>query len=420
MRSFVTRLLVVCVLVLAGLPGTARAQDIVPESSLAVACANPVVDPGFESYSGKGPPYTLWTETTSNMYSPLCTTSQADCDPATSGVGPHSGLSWGWFGITTAYAAAESTLSQQVTIPTGSNQLTFWFAIKDFEGGASANQYFQAKIDGTELFRKDISQKNSYPPYTQVTLDVSAYANNAAHTLAFTSVSMDGLSVSFLLDDIAICPAATSNKAPIDINLSNSTIAENEIIGTTVGSLTAVDDPGDTANFFLVSGAGDSDNSLFNIAGNLLQANAVFNFETKSSYSIRVKAVDQGGLSTEKAFTITVTNVNEAPTDILLSSTTVAEKLPAGTLVGTLSAVDPDAGDSHTFTLVAVGDSGSFAIVGNELKTAAVFDAAVKNSYAIRIQVIDAGALTFEKDFTITVTGAAPPEHKVFLPLIKR
>ncbi len=38
-----------------------------------------------------------------------------------------------------------------------------------------------------------------------------------------------------------------------------------------------------------------------------------FDFETKSSYSIRVRTTDQGGLSFEKAFTITVTNVNEAP-----------------------------------------------------------------------------------------------------------
>ena len=52
-------------------------------------------------------------------------------------------------------------------------------------------------------------------------------------------------------------------------------------------------------------------------------------------------------------FTITITNVNDAPTNIALSSASVAENQPAGTVVGTLTATDQDAGDTHTFSLVA-------------------------------------------------------------------
>ena len=63
-----------------------------------------------------------------------------------------------------------------------------------------------------------------------------------------------------------------------------------------------------------------------------LKTAAVFDYETKTSYSIRVRTTDQGGLYYEEAFTITVTNVNEtAPTDISLSSSSVAENQAIGT-----------------------------------------------------------------------------------------
>ena len=44
-----------------------------------------------------------------------------------------------------------------------------------------------------------------------------------------------------------------------------------------------------------------------------MQTSAVFDYEAKSSYTIRVRAVDQGDLPFEKPLTITVGNVNEAP-----------------------------------------------------------------------------------------------------------
>ena len=61
----------------------------------------------------------------------------------------------------------------------------------------------------------------------------------------------------------------------------------------------------------LVTGTGSTDNALFTISGNQLQSNGIFDFETKNSYSIRVKTTDQGGLSYEKELTIGITNVDE-------------------------------------------------------------------------------------------------------------
>src|SRR5262249_5169745 len=80
-----------------------------------------------------------------------------------------------------------------------------------------------------------------------------------------------------------------------------------------------------------------------------------------------------------------VLEANNAPTDIALSGTSVAENQPSGTTVGTLSTTDPDSGDSHTYSLVSGPgdtDNASFTIVGNELKTAASFNFEAQSSYS--------------------------------------
>ncbi|MFN7380787.1 MAG: DUF4347 domain-containing protein, partial [Dolichospermum sp.] len=103
-----------------------------------------------------------------------------------------------------------------------------------------------------------------------------------------------------------------TNKAPTNLTLSTSTVAENQIIGTVVGNLTTTDpNTGDTFTYSLVTGDGATDNSLFTITNNQLKTNFVFDFEAKNSYSIRVRTTDQGELSFEKQLTIGVTDLND-------------------------------------------------------------------------------------------------------------
>ncbi len=165
-------------------------------------------------------------------------------------------------------------------------------------------------------------------------------------------------------------------------------------------------DAGNTFTYTLVAGAGDSDNGVFNIDGSNLRATNSFDFETKSSYMIRVRSTDQGGLFTEKTFTISVTNVNEAPTDIALSSTSIVENAGANAVVGALSTTDVDAGNTFTYTLVAGtgdADNGAFNIDGSNLRATSSFDFETKSSYTIRIGSTDQGGLFTEKTFTISV-----------------
>ena len=198
------------------------------------------------------------------------------------------------------------------------------------------------------------------------------------------------------------------NEAPTDITLSGNTLAENLIANAVVGNLSTTDpNSGDTHVYALVSGTGSGDNSSFNISGNQLRANAPLNFEVKSTYSVRIRTTDNLGLTYSKAFSITVTDVNEAPTDITLSASTIAENLPVNTVIGTFAAVDPDVANTHTFSLVSgIGDTdnASFNIAGAQLRSSASFDFETKASYSIRVRASD-GTLGYEEAFTITVTN---------------
>ena len=129
---------------------------------------------------------------------------------------------------------------------------------------------------------------------------------------------------------------------------------ENQAIGTTVGTFSATDpDATDTFTYSLVSGTGSTDNASFTILGSTLKTAAIFNYESQSSFGIRVRTADQGGLYTEKALTIAIGNAEEQPTDIALASSSVEENQPVGTTVATLSTTDPDAGGVFIYALVS-------------------------------------------------------------------
>lgn len=119
------------------------------------------------------------------------------------------------------------------------------------------------------------------------------------------------------------------NVAPDDISLSSTTIEENNVLGEVIGTFSVHDDNSSDVHFItLVTGAGDSDNSSFEIndEGEQVQliAKESFDFESKVSYSIRVKAVDTRGGEFEKIFSISITDIVSAPQTI--SITTIANK----------------------------------------------------------------------------------------------
>ncbi len=183
--------------------------------------------------------------------------------------------------------------------------------------------------------------------------------------------------------------AASTNRAPTNISLSNSSIAENQPRGTVVGLLSTTD-PDGTGSFTysLVSGAGSTDNASFTISGNQLRTNSAFDSETKSSYSVRLQTRDSGGLTFQKQFTIHVSNQVASTAEIKLSSTSIAENRRANSLVGVLRTAS-NVGRVSSYSLVSGSgdtDNASFIIVGNRLRTRQILDYEAKSSLSIRVQ----------------------------------
>ncbi|MEO9933844.1 cadherin domain-containing protein [Rhodopirellula bahusiensis] len=202
-----------------------------------------------------------------------------------------------------------------------------------------------------------------------------------------------------------------ANVAPTAISIDNTEIEEHASIGTTVGSLSTTDaNASDTFTYALVSGAGDDDNADFTIDGSNLVTASSFDFETKSSYSVRVQTTDSEGATFEQVLTLTVTDSNDAPTSLALDNSTIDEDVPSGTVVGALSTTDADAGDTFTYALVSGDgdtDNASFTIDGSNLVTATTFDFDTQSSYSVRVQSTDSVGATITETLTITITDTS-------------
>ena len=90
------------------------------------------------------------------------------------------------------------------------------------------------------------------------------------------------------------------------------------------------------------------------------------NYESISSYTIKIRSVDSGSpsQSVDASFNITLNDVNDQPRGLKLSNYKVTENAPLNTVVGNLSASDEDKGQKLSFSLVD-DDSGKFALDGN-------------------------------------------------------
>ncbi|NDK56529.1 T9SS type A sorting domain-containing protein [Pontibacter fetidus] len=127
-------------------------------------------------------------------------------------------------------------------------------------------------------------------------------------TLAEGTINPDNVTTYILVE-------VEPSKVPTAIALSKNTIAENNAIGAAIGTLTTTDaDAGDTHTYKLVEDT--EDNAFFTIEGNELKAAAIFDFETKKNFNVRVQTKDSAGMTYETTMAIAVTDVYEAPTGI--------------------------------------------------------------------------------------------------------
>lgn len=165
---------------------------------------NPVDDSGFEQSMGSQSP---WTVASTNYGTPICAASA--CGTGDNTAGPHGGLVWTWFGG--AQQPEEASVSQSVTIPSGGPQyLNFWLWIGAVNGSDSK---LVVSVDGNEL----LSFPEPAEPeagYTQRSVDVSAYADDAAHLIEFRYTETAGVMSNYSLDDVTIDATPAPQQLP--------------------------------------------------------------------------------------------------------------------------------------------------------------------------------------------------------------
>ena len=221
------------------------------------------------------------------------------------------------------------------------------------------------------------------------------------------------------LSDQAIITVALANvnEVPV-INNQTFSLQENSPNGTNAGTVTATDpDAGQTKTFSIVSGNTNNAFAINPTSGTLTVTNsAALNFEVIPGFSLIIKVQDNGtgNLSSQATITISLLNVNEAPL-ITNQSFSVLENSANGTIVGTILATDPDAGQTKTFSIISGNTNGSFTInsstgvltVANT--TSLNFEAIPSFALVVNVQDNGTGNLSSQATMTISVQNINEP-----------
>ena len=236
---------------------------------------------------------------------------------------------------------------------------------------------------------------------TKAALD---YETKASYTVTLT------VSDTKLTDTIDVTINVTNvNEAPsFATNTATRSVAENTAADTNIGAaFTATDVDADDTLTYTLGGTDVDSFSIVNTSGQL-RTSVALDHETKASYSVTVTATDGGNLSDTTTVTISVTDVNEAPSFATNTATrSIAENTGSGENIGAaVVATDPDTDDTVTYTLGGT-DASSFSIVGTngQLQTSAALDYETKASYSVTVTATDDDNLSNTTTVTISVTN---------------
>ncbi len=197
---------------------------------------------------------------------------------------------------------------------------------------------------------------------------------------------------------------------PTDITLSSQTVAEN-FANAVVGTLAASDDNGATNATFTIQPGGQGDQ--FVISGNQLKVGPNgLDFESLSGgvANITIRATDDQGDFFDKSFSITVTDVNEAPTITANQTFSVPAFSPVGTEVGTIVATDPDTtapNKTLTYIIVSGNTDNAFAINSTTGQITVANQSALNSStppFNLQIEVDDGGNPSLNATETVQIT----------------
>ena len=150
----------------------------------------PVQDPGFEASTGSGGPNPFWNS--SDSIDENGTPFWPDF-PRNGSYGVYCG-GWG--------QASTQTWSQQVEIPAGgARHLVWWRNVLTPPVGPGA---LTVAVDGTNVFTFDVTANGSDAAWVKQSVDVTAFADGAAHEIKFTCAATGSGDGDVFFDDITI------------------------------------------------------------------------------------------------------------------------------------------------------------------------------------------------------------------------
>jgi protocadherin Fat 4 len=215
-----------------------------------------------------------------------------------------------------------------------------------------------------------------------------------------------------LFDDAVVVVNLTNvNETPSGADATIS-LNENSPNGTIVHTVFGTDpDAGAVLNYSITGGNANAAFAI-NISSGQIKVNnsEALNFETTSSYLLTVRVSD-GILFDDAIITVNLANVNETPAAID-GSFSLNENSANGTLVYTVSATDPDAGTSLSYSITG-GNTGTAFSINSASGQISVDNSAALNfetttSFALAVRVSD-GSLFDDGLVTVNLVDVNDP-----------
>ena len=194
------------------------------------------------------------------------------------------------------------------------------------------------------------------------------------------------------------------NEQPTSITLGSTSFNENSL-SEIIGVVSTADVDSSDSHTYELSGA---DAESFEIVSSSLKLKDSIsaNYEVKNSYAITITSTDSGGLTTSEDFSLTVNDINDAPSAIEVSNLQTDEN-SIGALLDSIVITDEDAASEIYSYEISGDDADSFEVVEGQLKVKSdvSLDYETKASYSITLTATDSTNLSISKDLTITTTN---------------
>ncbi|VAW36768.1 hypothetical protein MNBD_CHLOROFLEXI01-3065, partial [hydrothermal vent metagenome] len=188
-------------------------------------------------------------------------------------------------------------------------------------------------------------------------------------------------------------------------------VAENSATGTAVDTIIATDlDAADALTYTIIGGNLGTPFAVVSTTGAVtVDSVAPLDFETDQFLTFTVQVEDLGALTDTAVITVNINDVNEAPVLADAIFPDLPEDSPAATLVGTVTATDPDAGEVFTYTITGGNPGSSFVIGPNNgsitVANTANLDFETTPTFTLTVQVTDSGLLMDTAEIVINLSN---------------